>query len=184
MRLKMIAKWALVGIVLIGASAAYASDNQADWTTTLKVKLALLEKLGTDSLHVDVDAVAGDLTLKGTVDKRETRELAESIAKSVEGVKGVKNDILLEASEANPSKVSVAAGETEAELKDAILSTKIRLVLVDKMGSDGFKIGTDVASGVVSLQFDPEFAADRRQEATGIVKGVEGVTKVVSVEKK
>jgi hypothetical protein len=42
-------------MVLIGGSAAYAADNQADWATTLNVKLALLTKLGTDSLHVDVD---------------------------------------------------------------------------------------------------------------------------------
>jgi osmotically-inducible protein OsmY len=174
----------LIGAVLIGGSAAIAAENQADWTTTLSVKLALLNKLGTDSLHVDVDATGGDLTLKGTVNKRETRELAETIAKSVEGVKSVKNDILLQASEANPSKVSVAAGETEAELKDAILSTSIRLALVNKMGTDGFKIGTEVANGVVTLEFEPDFSADRRKEATGVVKGVEGVTKVVSVDKK
>ena len=119
MKLKNLAGMILVGAVLTGGGAAFAADNQADWTTTLSVKLQLLEKLGTDSLHVDVDSVAGDLTLTGTVNKRETRELAEAIAKSVPSVKGVKNDILLAASEANPSKTSVAAGETEAELKDA-----------------------------------------------------------------
>ena len=115
MKLKNLAGMILVGAVLTGGSAVLAADNQADWTTTLSVKLQLLEKLGTDSLHVDVDTVAGDLTLTGTVNKRETRELAETIAKSVPSVKGVKNDILLAASEANPSKTSVAAGETEAE---------------------------------------------------------------------
>ncbi|MBZ0089237.1 MAG: hypothetical protein K8H90_02550, partial [Thermoanaerobaculia bacterium] len=87
------------------------------------------------------------------------------------------------ASEANPSKTSVAAGETEAELKDALLSTKIRLVLVEKMGGDGFKIGTDVANGMVTLSFDADFADARRVEAGRIVKGIEGVTKVVTVTK-
>lgn len=183
MKVKLLAGMILVGAALIGGSAAYAADNQADWTTTLNVKLALLEKLGTDSLHVDVDSDAGALTLKGTVDKRETRELAETIAKSVASVKSVKNDILLKASEANPSKTAVAAGETEAELKDALLSTKIRLVLIDKMGSDGFKIGTEIADGVVTLQFDRDFLAARRVEANKVVKGIEGVTKVVSVTK-
>ena len=184
MRLKMIAKMALVGIVLAGGSAAIAAENQADWKTTLSVKLELLNKLGTDSLHVDVDATDGALMLKGTVDKRETRELAERIAESVEGVKSVKNDILLEASEANPNKSSVAAGEAEAELKDAMLSTGIRLELVEKMGSDGFKIGTEVADGVVTLEFDHDFATARRREATRLVEGVDGVTKVVSVDRK
>jgi osmotically-inducible protein OsmY len=184
MNLKTLAKMALVGTVLLGGSAAYASDNQADWITTLNVKLALLNKLGTDSLHVDVDSNAGAVTLKGTVDKRETKELAETVAKSVTGVKSVGNDIRLEASVANPNKAGVAAGEAEAELKDAVLQTKVRIALVDKMGSDGFKIGTDAANGVVTLEFSRAFDAARRAEATKIVRAVEGVTKVISVDKK
>jgi osmotically-inducible protein OsmY len=95
----------------------------------------------------------------------------------------VKNDILLAASEANPSKTSVAAGETEAELKDALLSTKIRLALVEQMGSDGFAIGTEVADGVVTLEFERKLVAARRAEANKVVKAVDGVTKVVSVVK-
>ena len=183
MKLKMTVKMALIGALLIGGSAATAADNQADWITTLSVKLALLNKLGTDSLHVDVDSNAGALTLAGTVEKRETRELAATIATSVDGVKSVDNQLRLEASVANPSKTGVAAGEAEAEVKDAVLATKIRLALVNKMGSDGFKIGTEVANGVVTLKFDPDFAAARRAEAGTIVNGVDGVTKVVSVEK-
>lgn len=183
MTLKMLAKMALVGVLLIGGSAANAAGNKADWTTTLNVKLALLDKLGTDSLQVDVDSDAGALTLKGTVDKRETRELAETVAKSVAGVATVKNDILLAASEANPNKTGVAAGEAEAEVKDALLATRIRLVLIDKMGSAGFKIGTVAANGVVTLRFDRDFTPARRREANRVVKGVDGVTKVVSVNK-
>jgi len=98
-------------------------------------------------------------------------------------VESVKNDIRVEASVANPNKSGVAAGETEAELKDAVLSTKIRLALVNQMGSDGFKIGTEVANGVVTLEFGSDFVAARRQEADKVVKGVDGVTKVISVEK-
>lgn len=183
MRMKLLAGMMLAGALLIGGSVAYAADNEADWATTLKVKLVLLEKLGADSLHVDVDTDAGAVTLEGTVNKRETRELAESLAKSVASVESVKNDIKLEASEANPSKTSVVAGEAEAMLKDALLSTRIRLALIERMGGDGFKIGTDVANGVVSLSFDADFLAARRLEATKVVKGVEGVTKVVSVSK-
>lgn len=183
MKLKMLAGVALLGAVLLGASAANAADNKADWTTTLNVKLLLLEKLGTDSLHVEVESTDGALTLTGTVDKRETRELAATVAKTVAGVTTVKNDILLAANEANPNKTGVATGEAEAEVKDAVLVTRVRLVLVDKMGSDGFKIGTGAASGVVTLRFDSDFTSARRLEATRVVKDIDGVTKVVSVDK-
>ena len=73
LKTKLLAGMFLISAALIGSNAAYAADNQADWTTTLNVKLVLLEKLGADSLHVDVDTDAGALTLKGTVNKRETR---------------------------------------------------------------------------------------------------------------
>lgn len=183
MRWKTVTKMALIGALLIGAGAAYAADNQADWTTTLNVKLELLEKLGSDSLHVEVDSVAGDLTLKGTVGKRETRELAETVAKSVKGVKGVDNQILLAASVADPNKAGVAVGEAEAEVKDATLETKIRLALLDKYGAEGFNVGTKVASGVVTLQFTADFPAKRRSDARRMVGNLSGVTKVVSVDK-
>ncbi len=184
MRQKTFATMVLIAAVLIAGNALNASDDQADWLTTLNVKLALLNKLGVDSLHVDVDSTAGAVTLHGTVGKRETRELAETIAKSVTGVKSVRNDLHLETSEASPGKAGAAAAEAEAEVKDAVLETKIRLALVDKMGSDGFRIGTEAANGVVTLEFERDFAAARRYEATRIVKAVDGVTKVVSVDKK
>lgn len=184
MKFKMLATMALLGSVLFSGSAALAAENQADWTTKLSAKLVLLEKLGTDSLHIDVEANAGALKLTGTVGKRETRELAETVVKSVAGVKSVSNDIKLEASEANSSKTAVVAGEAEAEVKDAMLSTKIRLMLLDKMGEDGFDIGTEVANGVVTLEFQKDFTPARRTEATKLVKGVEGVNKVVPVDKK
>ena len=175
---------AAIGIVLTDARAARAAENQADWTTKLNVKLSLLNKLGTDSLHVDVEAAEGAVTLTGTVHKRETMELATTVAKAVTGVKSVKNSVRLEADVANPSKSSAAVGEAEAEVKDAILATKLRLALVDKMGTDAFKIGTVVSTGVVTLEFDRDFTSDQRQRAMTVAKGVEGVSKVVSVDKK
>jgi hyperosmotically inducible protein len=182
MKLNTLAKFALVGLVLLGVGAAQAADNQADWTTTLNVKLALLDKLGTDSLRIDVDTMNGSVTLNGTVEKRETLELASSVTKSVGGVKGVSNKLRHE--NPAPGAVSRAAGEAEAEVKDAVLETKLRLALVDKMGGDGFKIGTEAANGVITLEFDSDFAAARRDQAVAVAKGVEGVTKVVTVNKK
>ena len=63
MRLKTLAMMALIGAVLIGVGTANAADTKEDWITTLNVKLALLNKLGTDSMHVDVDSNAGAVTL-------------------------------------------------------------------------------------------------------------------------
>lgn len=180
---KSLSKLALLGILLIGAHAARAAETRSDLTTTLNVKLALLDKLGSDSLKIEVDSTSGAVTLTGTVVKRETRELAQAVAKSVSGVKTVQNDVLLESSVEDPNKAGVVVGETEAEVKDAVLSTKIRLALVNKMGSDGFKIGTVASNGVVTLRFADDLSIERRKAASKLVLGVRGVTKVVSVRK-
>lgn len=183
MKLKTIATSTLLGLALIGATAARAADTQADWTTKLNVKMALLEKLGTDSLHMEVDSTKGMVTLSGTVDKRETMELASTVAKSVEGVAHVDNKVKLEAAVVNPSKPGAVVGEADSEVKDAMLETRLRLALIDSMGDDGFKIGTDVANGVVTLTFHHDLPSARRERATTVANGVSGVTKVISVDK-
>ena len=195
MRLTSLGKLALIGIALIGATAAQAATTaqpttaakaeatEADWTTTLNVKLALLRKLGTDTLHLDVNSLGGTVRLAGTVDKRETKELAGTVAFSVRGVYRVENAIRLEAAVANPSQAGAAVGEADAEVKDAVLETRLRLALIEKMGSDGFKIGTDAANGVVTLSFDQAFDSDSRERAVAIANGMRGVSKVVSVDK-
>ena len=167
-----------------GAAQTRASQSVSDATTTLKVKLVLLDKLGTDSLHIDVDYVSGAVALKGTVKKRETKELASTVVKSVTGVSSVDNNLKVEAIAKDPNQAGAMVGEAEAEVKDAVLETKIRLELIDKLGSDGFKVGTEAASGVVTLEFDSAWPNTRRQEAMAAVRGVDGVKKVVTIDKK
>jgi osmotically-inducible protein OsmY len=185
MKLNTMTKFAMIGLLLLcGATAQAAEKTQADWTTTLNVKLALLNKLGTDSVRIDVDSMNGAVVLSGVVEKRETSELASTIAKSVAGVKSVNNNIEQGPAIANPSKAAAAAGEAEAEVKDVVIETKLRLALIDKMGGDGFKIGTEAASGVVTLEFEPGLSGERRKQAIEVTKGVDGVTKVITVDKK
>jgi len=190
MRLTSLVKLALIGSALMCATAvaqaatsAKADSTQADWTTMLNVKLALLNKLGPDTLHINVDSLGGTVKLAGTVDKRESKELAGKVAMSVHGVSRVENGIQLEAAVDNPSKVGAAVGEADAEVKDAVLETKLRLALIDKMGSDGYKIGTDAANGVVTLSFDQAFKSESRERAVAIANGMAGVSKVVSLDK-
>ena len=187
MKLKNISMTAAFGLLLIGASAAMAvtlnnKATQADLAMALHVKLALLQKLGDDSLHVEARATDETVTLSGTVGKRETMELASMVARSVPGVAEVDNNLRLEASVENPSRPGAAAGEVESELKDALLETRLRLALIQSMGSDGFAIGTDAASGVVTLGFGRELAGSRRKEAMEIARHLYGVSKVISVD--
>ncbi len=170
----------LVAVLVAGTTAAHAAGTVSDATLTLKVKLALLDKLGTDGLHVDVDSNSGVVHLTGTVHKRATSELAATVAKSVGGVSDVTDDIEVEAA---ASGATGAMNEGEQEVKDAILASKVRLALVDKLGSDGFEIGTDVASGVVTLELPVTLTTARRSEAMTAALAVTGVKRVLTVDK-
>jgi osmotically-inducible protein OsmY len=170
-------------LTLLAAGAVQASNDSSDALTTLKVKIQLLTKLGIDARSIDVDTEGGVVSLSGTVDKRETQELAGEVAGTVKGVASVDNDIQLEASLRTGKTVDSALTEAEAEVKDALLENRVQLALADRLGSDGFRIDTEAASGVVTLAFEKSMAKTRRQEAVKIAEGVTGVDRVISIEK-
>jgi hypothetical protein len=167
-----------------GRAAKRGAGRRGDSTAALglKVKLELLQKLGVDGLRVDVEAQGGSVVLAGEVKKRETSELASEVARQVKGVTSVENKIRLAGN--GGATADKALAEAEHELADAALETRARMRLVDRLGSDGFRIGTDAASGVLTLEFPKEMPAPRRKEAVKVAKRVEGVKKVVSLEKK
>jgi osmotically-inducible protein OsmY len=187
MRTKSLAGVMLVAIACIGASAGLAATApkldaaEVDGTTALNVKLALLDRLGTDALHIDVKSVGGTARLSGTVDRQKAKDRAGSLAMSTRGVHRVENGIRLGAAAAGQADTAGAAGE--GQVKDAVLETRLLLALIDEMGSDGLRIGADATGGVVSLAFDEGSNSDSRGRAVAIATRTAGVSKVLSVDK-
>ena len=110
----------------------------------LKVRARLLSEVKRDALPIHVEAEGSTIILTGTMTKKSSLDLAEEVAKSVEGVKMVKNRLVLSE---NP-----AAQSTEGpEVSDALLETKIKSKLLAKTGVRAFKVEVEASSGVVSL---------------------------------
>ena len=174
----------LFTVSLLTATGAAAWDENADWSTALRVRLALLQELGTDGLRVEVTSDGGEVRLAGTVEKRATRELAAEVARGVEGVAKVRNDLRLETPEPGANVVESTAREAEAEVEDAVLESKAHLALIDKFGSDGFRVAVEAASGVITLGVPETIPSKRRREMVGLVEDVAGVRKVIAVEKR
>ena len=97
MKGKLITVLALT-LSLLAAGGLWASSGASDAMTTLRVKVELLTKLGIDAHSIDVDTNAAVVSLTGTVEKRETKELAAEIARTVKGVGSVDNHLRTEAS--------------------------------------------------------------------------------------
>ena len=83
------------------ASSTYHGTATAvrDTKITAKVKHALHEAELTEGGDIDVDTVAGVVTLHGTARSASVAEKATRIAENVEGVKEVKNDLRVASAE-------------------------------------------------------------------------------------
>ena len=75
-------------------------DNDDPDHSDLGIKTAVGRKLSGDDdvrrVNVDVDVVDGYVTLSGVVHNEHERMSAEQLAREVEGVKGVRNDLVVE----------------------------------------------------------------------------------------
>lgn len=73
----------------VGATSAYADDAMI----TTMVKTALIEDKQVRSLKISVTTEQGVVKMSGTVPNAEVGNRALQLATTVQGVKGVKNDL-------------------------------------------------------------------------------------------
>lgn len=90
----------IVGLLaLVGCAGTETSRSTGtyidDKTISTKVKTQLAADSLTSALQIEVETYKGVVQLSGFVDKEKTKERAEEIARSVNGVKDVKNDLVL-----------------------------------------------------------------------------------------
>ncbi|MDI1352910.1 MAG: BON domain-containing protein [bacterium] len=64
-------------------------------TTTTKVKATLVDQLGTNGFSVKVKTYKDEVQLSGFVDTVSLKQRAGTIASRVEGVKSIRNDIIV-----------------------------------------------------------------------------------------
>jgi hyperosmotically inducible periplasmic protein len=68
-----------------------------DATLTTKVKSALAADVGLSTLKIDVDSDGSTVTLKGNVDSADKKQRAEEVARKVDGVATVRNQLQVKA---------------------------------------------------------------------------------------
>jgi hyperosmotically inducible protein len=74
------------------ASQEVKQDAKDSWLTG-KVKAALAADVGLKTWDIDVDSAGTTVTLNGVVDTEATKKRAEDVARKVEGVATVKNNL-------------------------------------------------------------------------------------------
>jgi hyperosmotically inducible protein len=76
-----------------GSASTEIKQDTKNAALTAKVKSALAADVGLRTLKIDVDSMGNTVTLKGAVDSAETRRRAEEVARKVDGVATVRNEL-------------------------------------------------------------------------------------------
>jgi osmotically-inducible protein OsmY len=76
-----------------GSASSEVKQDTQNAALTAKVKTALAADVGLRTLNINVDSSGNTVTLKGAVDSAETRRRAEEVARKVDGVATVRNEL-------------------------------------------------------------------------------------------
>ena len=96
---KLFRVWTIVALLALIAGGCQAltgrtaGRNVDDATLTASVKAQLVADKAANLVRVDVDTNNGVVYLNGTVDSNDQRERAEQLARRVDGVKRVVNNL-------------------------------------------------------------------------------------------
>ena len=152
-----------------GASHAEHSDG---WLG-VKVKSALLFHRNVRATKTDVDVKDGIVTLSGEASNLAQKELTTEYAEDVEGVKGVKNEMTIATSPAQPSET---VGE---RIDDASITAQVKSSLLSHRSTSAIKTRVQTTDGVVTMGGIAKNAAEKSL-VTKLATDINGVTSVVN----
>ncbi len=163
---------AIALLVVLGACSKQGEQSTTgqfvdDAAVTAKVKADLIKDDAVKSTDIAVETTSGIVQLSGFVGSDAIRQRAEQLAKSVEGVKSVRNDLAIQ-----------TAPETAGQyVDDTTLTTKVKAALLADDEVKGLAIGVETSGGTVQLTGTAKSDSER-QKAEQLAKNIEGVTSV------
>jgi hyperosmotically inducible protein len=139
-----------------------------DSVLTSKVKIALIDDPVTKAGQINVETYRGVVQLGGFVDNTQQKEQATKVARSVTGVKEVRNDLRVS------TKPHATAGQ---DLDDSMLTASVESKLMADSATKGYQINVGTQKGVVQLTGFVD-SATMKAKAGEIARSVDGVKQV------
>lgn len=164
----------IAGTALLGMAACSSTRTQRapgeqvdDAALLTSVKSALASDPVTEAGEINVDVNRGVVKLAGFVDTSKEKSKAGDIARQVDGVQSVKNDIAVKKEDSSTGEV----------IDDSILTGKVKAALIADSSTKAHQINVETKGGVVQLSgFVNDAAA--KSAATNVAKSVTGVKDV------
>ncbi len=165
----LVAVTALLGMAACSATRTQrAPGEQVDDAALLtSVKSALASDPITEAGEINVDVNRGIVKLSGFVDSSQEQAQAVQVARSVEGVKDVRNDITVQ-------KANESTGEV---IDDSVLTAKVKTALITSPETKAHQINVETKAGVVQMSGFVDTAA-AKTAATTVARSVTGVKDV------
>jgi len=146
----------------------HPAENSDAWLT-MKVKTMLLFHRNVSAM-TEVSAKDGTVTLQGKATSQAEKDLTTEYAKDVEGVKDVKNEMVVSV----PSKKTRTVGD---KIDDASITAQVKMTLLAHRSTSALKTSVTTRKGVVTLSGKASNAAEK-DLATKFASNVNGVKDV------
>ena len=165
----LIASGALLSVAACSSTRTQrAPGEQVDDAALLtSVKSALVSNPVTEAGEINVDVNRGTVKLSGFVDTPEEKSKAGDLARGVDGVQTVQNDIAVKQENSSTGEV----------IDDSVLTAKVKTALIDSSDTKAHQINVETKQGVVQLSGFVD-SATAKNAATSVARSVTGVKDV------
>ena len=146
---------------LLGATAAMATDYEGatrDAWLDGKLETAYLFNTHLNNFNIDTDVKGGVAYLSGTVESSIDKSLAGEIAAGIDGIKDVKNDLVVDADPPKreiPARADAAGSADKRSFRqwfdDATTTAAVKSRLIGNQNTKGLKIDVNTSYDVVTL---------------------------------
>ncbi len=186
------ASLAVTSLAFAGGNQQYTTDEKlGDAWLDGKVETALLINRHLNNFTIDTDVKNKKVYLSGTVNSEVDRALAEEIAKNIEGVTGVDNDIIVKKQAEASDKLHMTHKHQKDQSRsfgtwydDATTTASIKSELLWNSETSGLDVNVDTAYGVVTLNGVVDSAAEKEliEQIAENTPGVKSVDSEIEVD--
>jgi hyperosmotically inducible protein len=162
--------------ILCGAALTLftVACSESDLGLTTKVRSRLETDRNLNASQIQVKTTKGVVALSGAVDSPASKEHAAGVARSVEGVKNVVNNL-----EVSPSVAAMPGTPAEGgnASPDTAITQAVRQKLQEQPETAAEKIDVDTRQGIVTLSGTVK-TAEEKEQVIEIARSTEGVQRV------
>jgi hyperosmotically inducible protein len=164
---------AIMGALMVGTACSATRTQESagevidDSVLTAKVKAGLIDDPVTKAGQINVETYRGVVQLGGFVDNAASKNQATVVARSVTGVKEVRNDLQI-------SSPQATAGQA---IDDGTLTASVKAKLVEDSTTKAHQINVETQKGVVQLTGFVN-SNEAKARAGELARSVDGVAEV------